>query len=372
MTIHESQPPRMPRFLRILALGSLVSALVPLEAAAAESVERHPLRLHGEGGLNLMLSEPYSSRFESGANAIGRLGVDITGPLSFQASVASLLLPAYEGRSGRMHTLEGGLRASFTEGNGLLGGPVIDLNAGVGFTGGLRRVVVDPGVGWEFVFSDWIAGGPMLRYMHIVQPDSDPEPTDGRLLLAGIGFTFGVPIQASVAPPPEEDPFERDRGIARAEVSEREPEPEDPLDDGARAKEPETQQASAAPVAPEPPPRPSSTTLKEQVHFALGRAQFKGQENNEALRDVCQQMQDDPRLKLRVTGHADETGSSAYNQALAAQRAATVAQWMMASCDLPASRVEIAAHGDSRPLCSDASESCYAKNRRVEFEVFEP
>lgn len=340
-------------------LGGLL-LILPIQAKA-EATERQPLRLHGEGGLSVMLSTPHSSRFDNGANATARLGIDLVGPLSIQASVANLWMPAHEGERGRMYTLEGGLRASFTEGKGLLGGPVIDINAGVGFTGDLRRAVIDPGVGWEFVFSDWISGGPMLRYMQIVQPASDPQPKDGRLFLAGIGLTFGVPIRATVSTSPEDEPL-ADR-VAEA------PEPEDTF-------------ASAEPTSPEPEPvasltptpdeAPSTTKLKEEVHFALGKAQFAGKDNSSALDDVCQRMKGDEHVKLRISGHADETGSSLFNQGLAAQRAATVAQWMMKNCDIPASRVEIAAHGDTRPACTEKSEDCYAKNRRVEFELLEP
>lgn len=362
MTIHQRRPTRMTSWQRGLFAGLLF--LVPTEAFA-DGPERQPLRLHGEGGLSVMLSTPHSSRFENGANATARLGVDIAGPLSLQASVANLWMPAHEGERGRMYTLEGGLRASFSEGKGLLGGPVIDINAGVGFTGDLRRAVIDPGVGWEFVFSDWIAGGPMLRYMQIVQPASAPQPDDARLFLAGIGLTFGVPIRATVTTSPDEQPMADDFAKrTEPEVASKEPEPPEPVV--------EQEPSRTASAAPEPSTAPSATKLKEEVHFALGKAQFGGADNSSALSDVCEQLREDENKKLRISGHADETGNPLFNQGLAAQRAATVAQWVMKNCDLPASRVEIAAHGDSRPVCTDNSSDCYAKNRRVEFELIDP
>lgn len=364
MSTHEHRATRMNRVFQAALLSLLVAqGLVSSEAAAAEAPERQPLRLHGEGGLSLMLSEPYSSRFDNGANATARLGVDLTGPLSLQASVANLWLPAKEGERGRMYTLEGGLRASFSEGKGLLGGPVIDINAGVGFTGDLRRFVVDPGIGWEFVFSDWLSGGPMLRYMQVVQPADDPQPSDGRLFLAGIGLTFGVPVRASVTTSPPPEPA----GEEFAEAPDVEPvlASNEPPAPALVEAEPE----ASEPVAPVH--EPSATKLEEEVHFALGKAELGGKGNTSALDGVCQQLQGNEKRKLRISGHADETGSPLFNQSLAAQRAATVAQWLMKHCEIPASRVEVAAHGDSRPVCTEAHADCHAKNRRVEFELFE-
>lgn len=373
MAIHQRHPFRMASWQKGLLASLLV--LVPAQALAAEP-ERQPLRLHGEGGLGFMLTEPYRSRFDNGVNAIARLGLDLTGPLSVQASVANLWLPARDGEQGRMYTLEGGLRASFSEGRGFAGGPVFDLNAGVGFTGDLRRVVVDPGIGWEMVFADWIAGGPMLRYMQVIQPPSEPQPKDGRLFFAGIGLTFGIPVRATVGTTDRDDE-PRDR---MAIAPQQRPEPEEQ----AALPEPseETEDAFVEPAqaepkvveAPPPPPAPSSPSaisLKEQIQFGHGRAELDGPENAAALQDVCRRMKDDERLTLRITGHADETGSASFNQALSAKRAGSVSQWMVQNCEIPPSRVEIAAYGDSRPVCTDGGASCHAKNRRVEFELVE-
>ena len=352
-----------------LLAGLLV--LVPFEARA-EEVEKHPLRLHGEGGFSMMLTEPHRSRFDNGVNAIGRLGVDVVGPLSVQASVANLWLPAKEGERGRMYTLEGGLRASFSEGNGLVGGPVIDLNAGVGFTGDLRRFVIDPGVGWELVFADWVAGGPMVRYMQVVQPSSDPQPKDGRLFFAGIGLTFSIPVRASVGTG-DQDREARDAFAKSAPEPEpfaaREPfEPADvPGEESAAKEPPEVAEVPAAPVAP----APAATSLKERIHFAHGQSQFAGSDNAAALEEVCRQLQERPNVMLRIAGHSDETGDAGYNQILSAQRAASVSRWLMQKCDVPASRLEVTAYGDSRPVCTDGNASCHAKNRRVEFELVE-
>lgn len=356
--------------------------LVPTQALA-QSPETQPLRLHGEGGLGFMLNEPYRSRFDNGVNAIARLGLDLTGPLSVQVSVANLWLPAHEGERGRMYTLEGGLRASFSEGRGLAGGPVIDLNAGVGFTGDLRRVVVDPGIGWELVFADWIAGGPMLRYMQVIQPPADPQPKDGRIFLAGIGLTFGIPVRTTTGSV-DDDAEPRDR-LAMAPTQDPDPEEQATISElSARTDDTFVETVEAEPEMVEPPPAlasapppppaplpPSTISLKERIQFARGRAQLDGSENAAALQDVCRRMKADERLTLRITGHADETGSAGFNQALSAQRAGAVSQWMVKNCEISPSRVEIAAYGDSRPICSDGGASCHAKNRRVEFELIE-
>lgn len=73
------------------------------------------------------------------------------------------------------------------------------------------------------------------------------------------------------------------------------------------------------------------------------------------------------RLKFvagTVTGHTDNTGSDAYNQALSERRAQTVARYLEGK-GIGAGRLTAAGAGESQPVADNATSEGRAKNRRV-------
>jgi peptidoglycan-associated lipoprotein len=75
-----------------------------------------------------------------------------------------------------------------------------------------------------------------------------------------------------------------------------------------------------------------------------------------------------PAMRVRIEGHADETGSDEYNLALGQRRAAAARRYLM-DHGIDGSRVEIISFGEQQPACRDASENCYTQNRRDEFRI---
>ncbi|HJE02337.1 Peptidoglycan-associated lipoprotein precursor [Aliarcobacter thereius] len=68
-----------------------------------------------------------------------------------------------------------------------------------------------------------------------------------------------------------------------------------------------------------------------------------------------------------VYGNADERGSDEYNYALGLKRANAVKN-ILVSNGVKAN-ITIKSLGESNPVCTEATESCYSKNRRVEQEL---
>lgn len=70
---------------------------------------------------------------------------------------------------------------------------------------------------------------------------------------------------------------------------------------------------------------------------------------------------------IRVEGHTDAHGSTDHNHTLSTERANAVADYLRAH----GVTQPITTHGfgHTRPLCSETSEDCDARNRRVEFYV---
>jgi len=75
-----------------------------------------------------------------------------------------------------------------------------------------------------------------------------------------------------------------------------------------------------------------------------------------------------PSLRLRLSGHADDRGSDEYNLALGQRRAASALEYLTA-LGIPAARLDITSFGEEKPVCQESLESCWSRNRRVEFEI---
>ena len=71
-----------------------------------------------------------------------------------------------------------------------------------------------------------------------------------------------------------------------------------------------------------------------------------------------------PSQKLLVEGHCDERGSDEYNLALGDKRAHAVEDFL-SSLGIPQSQLTVISYGRGRPVCTDATESCWQRNRRA-------
>ena len=100
------------------------------------------------------------------------------------------------------------------------------------------------------------------------------------------------------------------------------------------------------------------------LHFS-----YDGTEIDEASTQAIIQhanfMRDNPALKLRLEGHADERGTREYNLALGENRALSVKE-VLSLYEL-SSRVEVISFGEEKPVAQLHNEGAWQKNRRVEF-----
>jgi peptidoglycan-associated lipoprotein len=134
---------------------------------------------------------------------------------------------------------------------------------------------------------------------------------------------------------------------------------------------------------PPPPPPPAAPkpaapkmTLTERlsrevqdVYFDYDRYDVRDdanpvlQRNAQALRAI---LADFPNAVVTLEGHCDERGSAEYNLGLGDRRASSVKDFLTAA-GLADGKLQPVSYGKERPQCSDASEDCYQKNRRVHF-----
>ena len=113
--------------------------------------------------------------------------------------------------------------------------------------------------------------------------------------------------------------------------------------------------------------RRARETLATRVHFDFDQSTIRGDQET-ILRNQVTVLRAHPDVRLRITGHADERGSTEYNLALGQRRAQAVKDYYTTS-GLDASRFEVVSLGEERPLAQGSTEEAWAQNRRAEFAI---
>lgn len=152
--------------------------------------------------------------------------------------------------------------------------------------------------------------------------------------------------------------------------------------------EPPPPPAAPSPAAPPPaarPPAPSTNaaadaararaaalaqmraTMAEMVFFDYDRSEIRA-DSRAVLDRKARIMRDEPTVRVRIEGHADERGSTEYNVALGSRRAESVRGYLT-GVGVQAQRIEIVSYGEGRPLERGSNESAWSRNRRAEFAV---
>jgi peptidoglycan-associated lipoprotein len=129
----------------------------------------------------------------------------------------------------------------------------------------------------------------------------------------------------------------------------------------------------AAPVSgPSAPMQSVQEILAHQVqdvHFDYDKAEVMGSDQGILQSDAAalkQIFQTDPNFIVTIEGHCDERGSAEYNIGLGDRRASSTKDALIA-LGVPGDKLKTISYGKERPLCTDADESCYLRNRRAHF-----
>ena len=99
----------------------------------------------------------------------------------------------------------------------------------------------------------------------------------------------------------------------------------------------------------------------EDVLFAYDSADLDGS-GTQATRANADLLRNESG-KVEIEGHCDDRGTAEYNLALGARRAKAVRDALVA-LGIKASRLSTVSYGEELPICHEATESCWASNRR--------
>jgi len=141
------------------------------------------------------------------------------------------------------------------------------------------------------------------------------------------------------------------------------------------------------PPAPPPPPRPEvapvvdeyarmkamsaeeieKSGLLKEIFFDFDKAEIREQDRA-ALSQNADALKRFDFLRITDEGHCDERGTVEYNLALGERRARAAHDYLV-SLGVPVDRLKTVSYGKEVPVCTQSSEECWQRNRRVHFTV---
>ena len=109
----------------------------------------------------------------------------------------------------------------------------------------------------------------------------------------------------------------------------------------------------------------------QDIHFDYDKSDIRPQDQSilqgdaTALKSIFAL---DATFIVTVEGHCDERGSAEYNLGLGDRRASATKDALVA-LGVPGDKLKTISYGKERPICTDATEDCYQRNRRAHFSA---
>lgn len=120
---------------------------------------------------------------------------------------------------------------------------------------------------------------------------------------------------------------------------------------------------------PAPTNKPIALALKKDFKFGFNDATL----NDEALQyldELVELLKSNERMYIEIIGHTDDVGTQEANRIISYRRAQVVADYLI-SKGIPAERINVVGKLDTEPLLPNTSPENRAKNRRVEFILYQ-
>jgi len=126
------------------------------------------------------------------------------------------------------------------------------------------------------------------------------------------------------------------------------------------------------PTPPPPAPRPPDVSIDQlfrqnvkEIYFDFDKADIRPDQVS-ALQGNATWLKSNANVRFTIEGHCDERGSAEYNLGLGDRRANAAKEYLI-SQGVAANRINTVSYGKERPVCRNADEECYMKNRRDAF-----
>ncbi|HYX53199.1 MAG TPA: peptidoglycan-associated lipoprotein Pal [Candidatus Limnocylindrales bacterium] len=141
------------------------------------------------------------------------------------------------------------------------------------------------------------------------------------------------------------------------------------------------QDATAQVTVTQPPPPPTPTPVPtpqvtddqlfaqaaQDIYFDYDKSDLRPESKN-TLAQIAQAMKAHPNWKVQIEGNCDERGSTEYNLALGERRADSARQELLHN-GVSGDALKTISYGKEKPVCTEANEGCWQKNRRDHFTL---
>lgn len=113
---------------------------------------------------------------------------------------------------------------------------------------------------------------------------------------------------------------------------------------------------------------PAQEVALGTVHFALDKATLTAdnrkivEANAEAIKAAASAV---ANYQVIVEGNCDDRGTTAYNIALGQKRADEIKAYYV-RLGIPADKIATVSYGEEKPVCYEATQACWAENRRAD------
>ena len=115
--------------------------------------------------------------------------------------------------------------------------------------------------------------------------------------------------------------------------------------------------------------REGSNIVLKNILFNYNNATL-GPSSFEKLKYLIHQLEENPNLKIEISGHTDNVGSASFNQTLSVKRAKVVYLFLL-EAGIEKERLSYKGYGFSQPISNNNNQKGKSKNRRTEFKVLE-
>ena len=126
--------------------------------------------------------------------------------------------------------------------------------------------------------------------------------------------------------------------------------------------------AAPGPVAPALPP--GAIAQLDTIYFDFDKYNIKP-EFKDVVKKNADYFKANKTNNVLITGNCDERGTNEYNMALGQRRADAAAKALKAA-GVEAKRIKTVSYGEEKPVCTESTEACWAKNRNAMFYVTNP
>lgn len=135
-----------------------------------------------------------------------------------------------------------------------------------------------------------------------------------------------------------------------------------------------TVSVTAPPPTPTPTPRPTPPPITDEqlfaqnvqdIYFDYDKADIRA-DAQATMAHNAEFLKAHPGWKVQIEGNCDERGSTEYNLALGERRADSARQALIRA-GIGGDALKTISYGKEKPVCSEANEDCWQKNRHDHF-----